>query len=83
MPGLPSLVFVWPSNCGSASLAEMTAVRPSQMSSLERLGSFSLRKLFERAYLLIALVSARRKPERCVPPSCVLMLLAKECTDSW
>src|SRR5665648_946877 len=26
---LPSLVLVWPSNCGSASLTEMTAVSPS------------------------------------------------------
>ena len=28
--GLPSLVFVWPSNCGSRSLTEMIAARPSQ-----------------------------------------------------
>ena len=32
---LPSLVFVWPSNCGSVSLMETTAVRPSRMSSPE------------------------------------------------
>ena len=44
MPGLPSLVFVWPSNCGSVSLAEMTAVRPSRMSSPSRFLSFSLRR---------------------------------------
>ena len=49
MPGLPSLVFVWPSNCGSLSLAEMTAVRPSRTSSPERLSSFSLRWPFSRA----------------------------------
>jgi hypothetical protein len=30
------------------------------------------------AYELIVRVSADRKPERCVPPSCVLMLLANE-----
>ena len=41
MPGLPSLVFVWPSNWGSVSLAEMTAVRPSRTSSPLRLSSFS------------------------------------------
>ena len=39
---LPSLVFVWPSNCGSPSLIEMTAVRPSRTSSPVRLSSFSL-----------------------------------------
>ena len=33
MPGLPSFVFVWPSNCGSVSFAEMTAVSPSRTSS--------------------------------------------------
>ena len=32
---LPSLVLVWPSNCGSPSLIEMIAVRPSRMSSPE------------------------------------------------
>ena len=42
MPGLPSLVLVWPSNCGSVSLTEMTAVSPSRTSSPERFSSFSL-----------------------------------------
>ena len=83
MPGLPSLVFVWPSNCGSASLAEMTAVRPSRTSSPERFSSFSLSSPFSRAYLFSVRVSAERKPERCEPPSCVLMLLANEKIDSW
>ncbi len=49
MPGLPSLVFVWPSNCGSVSLTEMTAVRPSRMSSPVRFSSFSLSWPFSRA----------------------------------
>ena len=39
--GLPSLVFVWPSNCGSAIFTEMIAVRPSRTSSPWRFGSFS------------------------------------------
>jgi hypothetical protein len=39
---LPSLVLVWPSNCGSPSLTEMTAVRPSRMSSPVRFSSLSL-----------------------------------------
>ena len=81
--GLPSFVFVWPSNCGSCSLTEMTAARPSRTSSPSRLSSFSFSRPLSRAYLLIVDVSAERKPDRCEPPSCVLMLLANEKTDSW
>ena len=47
--GLPSLVFVWPSNCGSWIFTEMIAVSPSRTSSPERLGSFSLSSPFWRA----------------------------------
>ena len=47
--GLPSLVFVWPSNCGSRSFTEMTAARPSRTSSPSRLSSFSLSRFFARA----------------------------------
>ena len=36
---LPSLDFVWPSNCGFSSLTEMTAVRPSRQSSPESVSS--------------------------------------------
>ena len=36
---LPSLAFVWPSNCGSSSLTLITAVRPSRTSSPLRFGS--------------------------------------------
>jgi hypothetical protein len=61
----------------------MIAVRPSRTSSPERLSSFSLRMPFSRAYVLIVYVSAERKPERCEPPSWVLMLLANESSDSW
>ena len=46
---LPSFVFVWPSNCGSPSLMEMTAVSPSRMSSPVRFSSFSLRMPLSRA----------------------------------
>lgn len=46
---LPSLVLVWPSNCGSPSLTEMIAVRPSRMSSPERLPSFSRSSFLSRA----------------------------------
>jgi hypothetical protein len=61
----------------------MTAVRPSRMSSPLMLASFrSFARLFFVPYALIVRVSAERKPERCVPPSCVLMLLANENTSS-
>ena len=43
---LPSFVLVWPSNCGSPSLTEMTAVSPSRTSSPVRFSSFSLRMPF-------------------------------------
>ncbi len=46
---LPSLVLVWPSNCGSRSLTLMIAVRPSRTSSPARLGSDSLSSPTRRA----------------------------------
>ncbi|SHW06597.1 Uncharacterised protein [Mycobacteroides abscessus subsp. abscessus] len=59
---LPSLVLVWPSNCGSPTFTEMTAANPSRMSSPVRFESFSLRSFFSLAYLLTTEVSAARKP---------------------
>ena len=82
IPGFPSFVFVCPSNCGSASFTEMTAASPSRTSSPSRLSSFSFSRPLSRATLLIVAVSAERKPERCEPPSCVLMLFANEKTES-
>ena len=82
MPGLPSFVFVCPSNCGLRSLTETTAASPSRTSSPSRL-SFSFRSLSSVAFAFSVRVSALRKPDRCVPPSTVLMLLAKVKTDSW
>ena len=81
--GLPSLVFVWPSNCGFWSLTEITAASPSRTSSPSRLSSFSFSRPLSRAYLFSVRVSAERKPCMWVPPSCVLMLFANEKTDSW
>jgi len=72
---LPSLVLVWPSNCGSGIFTLSMAVRPSRTSSPLRFSSFSLRNLFRLAYSLMLRVSAERKPMRWVPPSMVLMLL--------
>jgi hypothetical protein len=75
-PGLPSFVFVCPSNCGFWSLTETTAASPSRTSSPSRLSSFfsSLRSC---AFAFRVRVRALRKPDRCEPPSTVLMLLAK------
>ena len=79
---LPSLAFVWPSNWGSTSLTETTAVSPSRTSSPERLASLSLSTPARRAQSLREVVRAARKPVMWVPPSTVLMLLAKAKTFS-
>ena len=62
--GLPSFVFVCPSNCGSRSFSEITAARPSRTSSPSRFASFSLSCPSSRANLLIVEVSAASKPEQ-------------------
>jgi hypothetical protein len=72
---LPSLVLVWPSNCGSGTLTLTTAVRPSRMSSPDMLSASSLMSLLALPYWFTVRVSAVRKPVRWVPPSTVLMLL--------
>lgn len=66
------------SNCGSLTFTEITAARPSRMSSPERRSSFfSLMSFLSTAYLFTVSVSAARKPSSWVPPSCVLIVLAK------
>ena len=82
MGTLPSLPLVWPSNWGSRRRTEMMAVRPSRMSSPRRLSSFSFSRPLARAYLLTTLVRPFLKPSSCIPPSMVLMPLAKECRPS-
>src|SRR3954470_14806334 len=77
---LPSFVLVWPSNCGCGTRQLITAVRPSRKSS--PVGTRSLKRPLSLPYLLMQRVSAVRKPERCVPPSVVLMLLTYEWTFS-
>ena len=59
----------------------MTAAKPSRVSSPERLLSFSFKMPLLRAYSLMVRVTACLKPSRCVPPSCVLMLLANAMTE--
>ena len=58
-------------------------MRPSRTSSPLRFSSFSLSRPLLRAIAFRVRVSAERKPERWVPPSWVLMLLAKLKMDSW
>jgi len=79
---LPSLVLVCPSNCGSRSLTETMPIRPSRMSSPMRFSSFSFSRPLVRAYRLMTFVRAFLKPSSCIPPSWVLMVLAKEWIDS-
>ena len=60
----------------------MIAVRPSRMSSPDsRSSGFLINPQFS-PHLLAVLVSAARKPSSWVPPSWVLIVLAKVCTDS-
>ncbi len=80
---LPSLVLVWPSNCGSPSLIEMIAVRPSRMSSPETRSSRFLIRPHSSPQMFTSVVSDARKPSSWVPPSWVLIVFAKVCTDSW
>ena len=68
---LPSLVFVCPSNCGSASLIETIAVKPSRTSSPVRRSSFLRIKPCSSPNLLTIEVKAVRKPSSCAPPSWV------------
>ena len=55
---------------GGEALADVLALRGSS--------SFSLSRSLARAYLLTTVVSAFLKPSSCMPPSMVLMPLAKE-----
>ena len=59
---LPSLVFVWPSNCMELIFSESTAVKPSLKSSPDRDASFSFNKPILRQYSFMTFVSAERKP---------------------
>ena len=60
----------------------MIAVRPSRMSSPDTRSSCFFIRPQSKPALLISEVSAARKPSSWVPPSWVLIVLAKVCTDS-
>mmetsp|Transcript_7912 Transcript_7912/g.7511 ORF Transcript_7912/g.7511 Transcript_7912/m.7511 type:complete len:230 (+) Transcript_7912:662-1351(+) len=76
--GLPSLLFVWPSNSGSVTLTEMMAVNPSLTNSPGRLGPSALSFPVFLAMALTVLVKLALRPSTCVPPSRVRMLLVKD-----
>ena len=74
----PSFVFVCPSNCGSGTFMDSTAVNPSLTSSPPKVGlSPFLFLMFFAAYLFSVLVNADLNPARWVPPSIVFMLFTK------
>jgi len=73
--GEMSFTLVWDSNFGSLCLIEIAAVKPSRTSSPVICGSFSFSRLFDLAYWFTERVRAVRKPERCVPPSGLWMVL--------
>ena len=67
----------------ACTFTDSTAVRPSRTSSPESVMSLSFLESDDFwMYWLMTRVSALLKPVRCVPPSCVLMLLTKEKTFS-
>ena len=78
---LPSFVLVCPRiaarNLDADDAGHSFADVLARDGFLEVLGQVVLRE-----YALIVRVSADLNPERCVPPSCVLMLLANEYTIS-
>ena len=78
----PSLVLVCPSNSGSGTFTEITAVKPSRTCSPLRLDSPSLILLRLRAVAFNVRVKTAFKPSKCVPPSIVRILLAKPRTLS-
>jgi hypothetical protein len=79
---LPSLPLVWPSNCGSLQLHRDDRGEPlADVLALE-VGVLLLEGSLGRAYLLTVLVRAFLKPSSCMPPSMVVMPLAKECMPS-
>ena len=79
---LPNLVLVCPSNSGSGTLTEITAVKPSRTFSPAKFDSASLILLRLRATLLIVRVRTAFKPSKWVPPSMVRILLANPKTLS-
>ena len=76
--GVPSTSLVWPSNWGSGSRTEITAVRPSSTSSFSTGSSPARRYRPARRWSLNVLTSARSKPVTCVPPFGVAITFTKD-----
>ena len=74
---VPSTSLVWPSNWGSASRTHTTPVSPSSTSSLTTGSSLAFNSLAARSCSLTVRTSPRSKPETCVPPFGVAMMLTK------
>ena len=64
-----SLSLVCEENLGSGIFSDKTPVKPSLMSSPDKVILFFFRRLLPVAYLLITLVNALLNPNKCVPPS--------------
>ncbi len=75
---LPSLFFVWLSNCGSGCLMDTIATIPLRISFPSKLSSLFFRKFNSLAYWFITLVSAVLNPVTRVPPSATLIRLQYE-----
>ena len=80
--GFPNRVLVCPSNSGSGTFAEITAVRPSLIFSPPKFASPSLSLFRLRAIAFKVRVKTVFNPSKWVPPSIVLILLAKPKTVS-
>ena len=75
--GLFSRPLVWPWNCGSRTQTERTAVSPSRMSSALISGPF-LASSWSLMNFCTAARTASRRPDSCVPPSRVGIVLTNE-----
>ena len=64
-----SLSLVCDENLGSGIFIDKTPVKPSLVSSPVSVILFFFKRLPSIAYLLITLVRALLKPNKCVPPS--------------
>ena len=77
--GVPSISFVWPSNCGSAKRTVTTAVIPSCTSSLVMESSPAFRSRCALSCSFTVFTIARSKPVTCVPPLGVEMMFTYDC----
>ena len=64
-----SLSLVCEENLGSGIFTDKTPVKPSLISSPDNVILFFFRRFASVAYLLITLVIALLRPNKCVPPS--------------